>query len=78
MFINALSWKKFNASKKKGSHGEAKEAGKVKGGLGFRAPLDNIHPIVDNNRCGVLDLISGYILSYIWISNILYLNIYYI
>jgi len=50
MFINALSWKKFNASKKKGSHGEAKEAGKVKGGLGFRAPLDNIHPIVDNNR----------------------------
>ena len=70
MFINALSWKKFNASKKKGSHGEAKEAGKVKGGLGFRAPLDNIHPIVDNNRCGVLDPISGYIPSYIWISTI--------
>ena len=45
MFINALSWKKFNASKKKPV--ETVSKGK---GLSFRAPLDNIHPIVDNKR----------------------------
>merc|ERR1712026_478180 len=46
MFINALSWKKFNSSKKK----SVDSSSKGKGGLAFRAPLDNIHPIVDNNK----------------------------
>lgn len=45
MFINALSWKKFNGSKKKPL--ETVTKGK---GLSFRTPLDNIHPIVDNNK----------------------------
>ena len=45
MFINALSWKKFNANKKKSGDG----GGKGKG-LAFRTPLDNIHPLVDNNK----------------------------
>lgn len=45
MFINALSWKKFNGSKKKPL--ETVSKGK---GLAFRTPLDNIHPIVDNNK----------------------------
>ena len=45
MFINALSWKKFNSSKKKPL--ETVTKGK---GLSFRTPLDNIHPIVDNNK----------------------------
>jgi len=44
MFINALSWKKFNSNKKKSS-----DSSKCKG-LAFRTPLDNIHPIVDNNK----------------------------
>ena len=46
MFINALSWKKFNSSKKK----SVDSSSKGKAGLAFRAPLDNIHPIVDNNK----------------------------
>ena len=46
MFINALSWKKFNSSKKKSVDSSSKN----KAGLAFRAPLDNIHPIVDNNK----------------------------
>jgi len=45
MFINALSWKKFNANKKKSGDGTGKSKG-----LAFRAPLDNIHPLVDNNK----------------------------
>jgi len=45
MFINALSWKKFNSSKKK-----SVDSSKSKAGLAFRTPLDNIHPIVDNNK----------------------------
>ena len=45
MVINALSWKKFNGSKKKPL--ETVTKGK---GLSFRTPLDNIHPIVDNNK----------------------------
>jgi len=45
MFINALSWKKFNGSKKKPL--ETVTKGK---GLSFRTPLDNIHPIVDNDK----------------------------
>ena len=45
MFINALSWKKFNSGKKKPL--ETVTKGK---GLSFRTPLDNIHPIVDNNK----------------------------
>ena len=47
MFINALSWKKFNTSKKKSV--DSSNSNKNKG-LAFRAPLDNIHPLVDNNR----------------------------
>lgn len=61
MFINALSWKKFNGSKKKSVDGlqssQATERQSVhqtkerKGtNLSFRTPLDNIHPIVDNNK----------------------------
>ena len=46
MFINALSWKKFNSNKKKSSDGNIKN----KGIAAFRTPLDNIHPIVDNNK----------------------------
>ena len=46
MFINALSWKKFNANKKKSGDGSSKS----KQGLAFRTPLDNIHPLVDNNK----------------------------
>lgn len=47
MFINALSWKKFNSNKKK----SAEQLNKGKGhGISFRAPLDNIHPIIDNNK----------------------------
>ena len=45
MFINALSWKKFNTSKKKSVDSSNKNKG-----LAFRPPLDNIHPLVDNNR----------------------------
>jgi len=45
MFINALSWKKFNANKKKPGDGSSKSKG-----LAFRTPLDNIHPLVDNNK----------------------------
>ncbi|XP_023344168.1 cyclin-dependent kinase 5 activator 1 [Eurytemora carolleeae] len=45
LFINALSWKKFNAGKKKSDHIPIKSKG-----LSFRAPLDNIHPLVDNNK----------------------------
>ena len=45
MFINALSWKKFNSSKKKSVDSSNKNKG-----LAFRPPLDNIHPLVDNNR----------------------------
>ena len=45
MFINALSWKKFNANKKKSGDGSGKSKG-----LAFRTPLDNIHPLVDNNK----------------------------
>lgn len=45
MFINALSWKKFNSNKKKSSEGNTKNKS-----LAFRTPLDNIHPIVDNNK----------------------------
>lgn len=45
MFINALSWKKFNANKKKSGDGTGKSKG-----LAFRTPLDNIHPLVDNNK----------------------------
>ena len=45
MFINALSWKKFNSSKKKPLETVTKSKG-----LSFRTPLDNIHPIVDNNK----------------------------
>ena len=47
MFINALSWKKFNTSKKKSADSSNKNKGS---GLAFRPPLDNIHPLVDNNR----------------------------
>jgi cyclin-dependent kinase 5 activator 1 len=47
MFINALSWKKFNTNKKKV---EQTLSTKNKGKGGFRAPLDNIHPLVDNNK----------------------------
>jgi len=66
MFINALSWKKFNNGKKKvlgqgvqgvqGDHHQPTQAsqpttGKPKSkGLSFRTPLDNIHPLVDNNK----------------------------
>lgn len=61
MFINALSWKKFNGSKKKplegqGPVGQGGTQGLQQGrerkgaGLSFRTPLDNIHPIVDNNK----------------------------
>lgn len=45
MFINALSWKKFNSNKKKTSDSSMKSKG-----LAFRTPLDNIHPMVDNNK----------------------------
>ena len=45
MFINALSWKKFNTNKKKANEGSSKHKG-----LPFRTPLDNIHPVVDNNK----------------------------
>ena len=46
MFINALSWKKFNSNKnKKANEGSSKHKG-----LPFRTPLDNIHPVVDNNK----------------------------
>jgi len=51
MFINALSWKKFNGGKKKGV--VETQTGPTTGsktGKGFRAPLDNIHPTVDNNK----------------------------
>jgi len=48
MFINALSWKKFNTNKKKVV--EQTHITKNKGKGGFRAPLDNIHPLVDNNK----------------------------
>lgn len=47
MFINALSWKKFNSSKKKSVDSSGKSS---RSGLTFRPPLDNIHPIVDNNK----------------------------
>jgi hypothetical protein len=48
MFINALSWKKFNGGKKKPLVDlQPAKAGK---GMAFRAPLDNIHPTVDNNK----------------------------
>lgn len=60
MFINALSWKKFNGNKKKTLEGEGhggQTAERTGGGkdrkggvLSFRAPLDNIHPMVDNNK----------------------------
>jgi len=47
MFINALSWKKFNNNKKK----TIEQLNKNKNhGISFRAPLDNIHPIIDNNK----------------------------
>jgi len=48
MFINALSWKKFNSSGKKKSE-PATMKSKSKG-LTFRTPLDHIHPAVDNNK----------------------------
>jgi hypothetical protein len=48
MFINALSWKKFHGGKKKPLVDlQPAKAGK---GMAFRAPLDNIHPTVDNNK----------------------------
>ena len=54
MFINALSWKKFNGGKKKGvveSGTTTTTTGSKTGkGLAFRPPLDNIHPTVDNNK----------------------------
>jgi len=54
MFINALSWKKFNGGKKKGvveSQTTTTMTGSKTGkGLAFRPPLDNIHPTVDNNK----------------------------
>ena len=54
MFINALSWKKFNSGKKKGvveSQTTTTMTGSKTGkGLAFRPPLDNIHPTVDNNK----------------------------
>jgi cyclin-dependent kinase 5 activator 1 len=47
MFINALSWKKFNSNKKK----PVEQLNKNKShGISFRGPLDNIHPIIDNNK----------------------------
>lgn len=47
MFINALSWKKFNSNKKK----PVETINKNKShGISFRPPLDNIHPIIDNNK----------------------------
>jgi len=49
MFINALSWKKFNGGKKKAVV-EGGATNKTKSNLAFRAPLDNIHPTVDNNK----------------------------
>ena len=52
MFINALSWKKFNGGKKKGVvESQTTTTGSKTGkGLAFRPPLDNIHPTVDNNK----------------------------
>ena len=52
MFINALSWKKFNGGKKKGAvESQTTTTGSKTGkGLAFRPPLDNIHPTVDNNK----------------------------
>ena len=48
MFINALSWKKFNGGKKKpGAESQPAPKGKA---TAFRAPLDNVHPNVDNNK----------------------------
>jgi len=48
MFINALSWKKFNSNKKKPP---VESGNKNKShGISFRPPLDNIHPIIDNNK----------------------------
>ena len=49
MFINALSWKKFNGGKKKAVV-EGGATNKPKSNLAFRPPLDNIHPTVDNNK----------------------------
>lgn len=59
MFINALSWKKFNAGKKKGVAVAGSNGGPTatldhltakQKGLSLRTPLDNIHPLVDNNK----------------------------
>jgi cyclin-dependent kinase 5 activator 1 len=52
MFINALSWKKFNGGKKKGVvESQTTTTGSKTGkGIAFRPPLDNIHPTVDNNK----------------------------
>ena len=58
MFINALSWKKFNSNKKKSS-----DSSKSKG-LAFRTPLDNIHPIVDNNKNIQVILPSDWLIHY--------------
>ena len=51
MFINSLSWKRFSATtaqkKKVDNHGSAQLSNRVSV---LRTPLDNIHPILDNNK----------------------------
>ena len=45
LLINALSWKRFTNSNKKKNENNQKTKN-----ITFRQPLDNIHPIIDNNK----------------------------